>query len=177
MKSQPQKNEARSRLVVWKEFTIYMNIEHEFVIPKNTEPINFTNYTDGQLTPNFTLYTVDDIFKSSRLFIIISCPGSFFSVLHLLSVCGSFRIWSMNMWFWIHFSFSSSSFYGFFFLSVSRFKNEYLIICSVKEQNGVHNEHALHYVTEHRTQNEQKPIHFPAHNIVHISNLHIETFE
>lgn len=29
----------------------------------NSEPINFTNYTDGQLTPNFTLYAVDDIFK------------------------------------------------------------------------------------------------------------------
>lgn len=32
-------------------------------MPNRSEPINFTNYTDGQLTPNFTLYAVDDIFK------------------------------------------------------------------------------------------------------------------
>lgn len=32
-------------------------------MPNIPKPINFTNYTDGQLTPNFTLYAVDDIFK------------------------------------------------------------------------------------------------------------------
>lgn len=80
------KNEAHSRPVVCQMCSQYMNNEHESVIPKHIEPINFTNYTDGQLTPNFTLYTVDDIFKSSRLFIIISGPGSFFSSFFIFSL-------------------------------------------------------------------------------------------
>lgn len=29
---------------------------HIYACDAESEPINFTNYTDGQLTPNFTLY-------------------------------------------------------------------------------------------------------------------------
>lgn len=50
------------------------NMEHKILnsAEVNAEPINFTNYTDGQLTPNFTLYAVDDIFNVCRFFIIFS---------------------------------------------------------------------------------------------------------
>lgn len=62
-----------------------MNAEY---IPK---PINFTNYTDGQLTPNFTLYAVDDIFKfaafsSSLIFSFLS----FFHSFVLARMCDSY---------------------------------------------------------------------------------------
>lgn len=156
-----------------------MNNEPESVIPKNTEPINFTNYTDGQLTPNFTLYTVDDIFKSSRLFIIISGSGSFFPVLHLLFVCGSFRCL-------VHVYVILESFLfliiivlcNFFFLS-RMFQDLKMNISSfVRSKNKTQYTMAmLHIMLPNAERSERKPIHFHAHNIEHISNLHADTSE